>query len=349
MAQCIYPGPHGVMSEEHYLPAALGKFEGCEPLRDRICRPCNTHIGSEVETQFLRAGPVAFFRWLVGVEGQDGPPPSPFYRRAAGAPPLVMVGRVADFPYDLLFEVDRGTEDVYPLRQIVFEHTLAGAHPIPILDRMRDHPEILRKHLSERGLEEAKPIRAFATPEEIPWVSDLIRAVCGQMSVEWVTTDFPPQRIRLVVTATVTEAYLRGVAKIAFHYTLKVFPDLTGLEPEFTPIKNFIWTRDESNSFVRQRPDQFVKNFRRGGRPNRWMHILAVVRSYEGIVAHAQFFAGPRSLPPPFEVSVGAEPSRITKPVERRAHQFVILDPVATSGFVGAMEDAQPAHLIWVP
>jgi len=46
---CIYPGPHGVMSDEHYLPAALGRFEGYDPLYDRVCRNCNKRIGDTVK------------------------------------------------------------------------------------------------------------------------------------------------------------------------------------------------------------------------------------------------------------------------------------------------------------
>jgi hypothetical protein len=76
------------------------------------------------------------------------------------------------------------------------------------------------------------------------------------------------------------------------------------------------------------------------------MHILAVERTYDAIVAHAQFFAGPRSLPPPYQVWIGRDPSRIVSRREWRAHQFVILDPTASSGVVGVMEDLQPDHYI---
>jgi len=74
-----------------------------------------------------------------------------------------------------------------------------------------------------------------------------------------------------------------------------MFPDLTGMEREFEPIKQYIWSGGD-NRFVRQRMNQFVANFRRGERPIYWMHLLAVVRTYEQITAYAQFFAGPRSL-----------------------------------------------------
>ncbi|MFQ5914892.1 MAG: hypothetical protein ACE5JS_17125 [Nitrospinota bacterium] len=349
MATCIYPGPHGAMSPEHYLPAALGTFEGYEPLQDRVCRACNHYIGNQTETQFLRAGPIAFFRWVLGIEGRGGLPPSPFYRRAAGAPPLVAMGRVPGFEFDILLEVEPGTENVYPLRQIMFDGGLAGIHPIPVLDRMRGNPESLWQHLDERGLRNATPIHAFAAEDEIPWVSDLVRAVGGQPPGVWVTSHFTPQPIQVVVTVRVTEAHFRAVAKIAFHYTLKMFPDVTGLEPEFAPIRDFIWNGGDADRFVRQRADQFVENFRRGQRPTHWMHILAVVRTHERVTAYGQFFAGPRSLPPPYEVMIGRDPSRIVRPTERRAHQFVILDPAVTAGVAGRMEDAQPAHLVWKP
>lgn len=77
-SQCIYPGPHDDMSEEHYLPVSLGRFRGCEPLRDRACRGCNKSIGDRLEFQFARAGPTGLFRWILGIKGRTGLPPSPF-------------------------------------------------------------------------------------------------------------------------------------------------------------------------------------------------------------------------------------------------------------------------------
>jgi hypothetical protein len=59
---CIYPGPYGPMSPEHYLPMALGTFEGYKPLQDRVCRFRNERIGDSTELRFLGAGPIAFFR-----------------------------------------------------------------------------------------------------------------------------------------------------------------------------------------------------------------------------------------------------------------------------------------------
>ncbi len=334
------------MSDEHYLPSALGRFRGYEPLQGRVCRPCNTHIGNAVETEFLRTGAIAFFRWMVGVSGRDGLPPSPFYRRAAGMPPILMVGRAAGFEYDLLFEVEPGAENVYPLRQVVFEHSLlARPQAVPIHDRMRENPGHLMELLREWGLDRGKPIRAFAAPDEIPWVSDLLQKLGYPIPADWAVIEFPAQKIALVAEVTVSPAHFRAVTKIGFHYALKMFPDLTGTEAEFGPIKDFIWAGGDVAQFVQQRADQFVKNFDRM-RPTQWMHILAVERTYDLILAHAQFFAGPGIVPPPYVIRIGRNPGRIVSRREVRAHQFVILDP---AGETGEMVNAEPAQFIWLP
>jgi hypothetical protein len=183
------------MSAEHYLPAALGKFRGYRPLGDRVCRECNKKIGDAVETEFLRTGAIVFFRWLLGVSGRDGEPRSPFYRWAAGIPPIHMMGRAPGFEYDLLFEVERGTENVYPLRQVVFEHPLlARPRAVPTHDRMRENPEYLIKLLQEWGLVSGETIRIFAAPDEIPWVSDLLRKLGYAIPANWAVTEFPAQR-----------------------------------------------------------------------------------------------------------------------------------------------------------
>jgi hypothetical protein len=182
-------------------------------------------------------------------------------------------------------------------------------------------------------------------------LKNLVEAVAGKPLT---TENAPPilrQKFPLKAKVTVTSSYFRAVAKIAFHYTLKMFPDLSGLEAEFTPIKEFIWAGGvgDVDRFVRQRPDQFVENFRRGWRPTHWMHILGVKRSVEGITAYAQFFAGPDILPPGYEVRIGEEPARIIRPPDVRTHQFVIHNPPASPGVIGEMVDGAPISLLWLP
>lgn len=339
---CIYPGPeHGLMSEEHYLPAALGRFRGYEPLNGRVCDRCNREIGRRIEEHFLRAVPVVFFRLLLGVRGRDGHP-TPFYREAAGASPLDIRGRVPGRSYDLFWEMVPGTAGVFPARQIVFEHPTQGTVPVLIRDYMRDRPEMLRDYLREQGLDGARPVSAFAKDDERPWVSALFEALGGSPPA-WEAPSFPAEPVTLEAFGTFDrEIYERAIAKIAFHYALKIFPDLTGLEPEFAGIRAFIWDGGDAGAFVREREDQFLTNFRGGARPVHWMHILVAERTPEWIVAHVQLFAGPDWPPPqPYRVQIGANPARLIRPPELRGHLFVIQEPTAPSGPAGVMEERQ--------
>jgi hypothetical protein len=66
-SNCIYFGPHDIISPEHYQPMALGDFGEFQVLHGKVCRACNNLIGQRTETQFLRTGPIALFRWMLGV------------------------------------------------------------------------------------------------------------------------------------------------------------------------------------------------------------------------------------------------------------------------------------------
>jgi hypothetical protein len=77
------------------------------------------------------------------------------------------------------------------------------------------------------------------------------------------------------------------------------------------------------------------------------MHILAVKREPARFTGYAQFFAGPAILPPGYEVRLGGNPARIISRPQRRAHQFVILNPTTSSGPLGKMEDFEPVEHIW--
>jgi hypothetical protein len=72
----------------------------------------------------------------------------------------------------------------------------------------------------------------------------------SELPQDWITTQFDPQPIAIAVRFAVTAAHFRAVAKIAFHYSLKVLPDLSGYEQEFEPIKRFIW-EDERHDVAR--------------------------------------------------------------------------------------------------
>jgi hypothetical protein len=151
------------------------------------------------------------------------------------------------------------------------------------------------------------------------------------------------------VNTHVAVPYFRAVAKVALHYTLKMFPELTGHEREFDGIKDFIWNGGETSQFVRQSKNQFVGNSRRGMRPTKWMHILAVERGEGTITGYVQLFVGPRSIPSPYTVRIGRDPSAILTKPRLNSHQYVMLDANPMQAPQGVMENANPVNHVWIP
>lgn len=157
MTNCIYPGPHSdTMSKEHYLPAALGSFEHYEPLAGRLCATCNSKLGNELDVQLTRVGLVGLMRWILGVQGRDGLPPSPFYRGAGKAPAVVAYGRIEGFDFPVALDCKPGSTDAVPMRQIILRHDLLGAQAFPIFDGWT--PERFLERLKEEGWHTARPV-----------------------------------------------------------------------------------------------------------------------------------------------------------------------------------------------
>ncbi len=261
-----------------------------------------------------------------------------------------MVGKAPGGDFDILWEVEVGTQNVFPARQVIIQGLDGVMRAFPILDWMTESDHLLEV-LRDRKLEGCTLISVYAKPDERERVSRVVSCLGDASKVTWSLTNWQPQRIPLQVTVQVTDKYFRAVAKIGFHYTLKQFPDLVGNEPEFKLLRQFIRSGGDESPFVRERRDQFVVNFRLGLWPTRWMHILTVERTTNQIISRCQFFAGPHSLPPGYEVFIGHNPARIARPTEKCAHGFVYLDEETTEGYDGIMENLQPAqrvHPVWV-
>jgi hypothetical protein len=345
---CIYCPDDDPASPEHYLSAGLGDFGPFQILNDRVGRACNNRIGERTETQFLRTGPVGFFRWIVGVEGRNGQPPPPFYRGAGGAPPVLIYGQPPDLDHEILMEAEWGTRSVHPARQIVFRDEALGVVPLLITDRMMQDSASLRPALAARGIPDAQPVRTWATAAEAAQVEALLRHAYGEIPPGlWRDDPLPPNgQVALRTVVQVSEPFFRAVAKTVFHYALKAFPDLDGASRAFHPIRDYIM-EGTGNGFVRQLPYQIVGNFRAGARPTEWSHILTAERNNRSVSGTAQFFVGPESMPLPLKVWLGPNPGRVVLPrAERCAHMF-ILDALVDGGHHrGHVEDLDPAQRV---
>ncbi len=350
MGICIYCGTEGTLSPEHYLPDALGDFGTFQILEDRVCHACNNEIGSTVETQFLRTGPIGFFRWILGIEGTNGQTPTPFYRGAGGAPPILTYGRAPGQDTDLLWEIEWATLNAYPARQIVFNDPILGTVPLLITDRMMSDHTLLRPAALQRGIPDvALPHQAWARDDEMTALEDLVQHAYGQLPPTlWQTPPEPTgSAVTLATLVQVGPAFFRAIAKIVFHYALKVLPDLDGRRPEFERIREYIFHGAGGAGVVLELPRQFVGNFQAGERPQGWSHLLFVERTYQHIVGYAQFFVGPESLPFPFQVHIGRNPARLIRPTERHAHAFAINAIEGGGRPHGPVHDLHPmAHIV---
>jgi hypothetical protein len=87
---CIYCDEREADAREHPLPQALGGFSNYQPLRDRICQPCNEEI-SKAELEFCRLSPEAVLRNTEWVKrgGKQKSAASPFMPRTIGGKHLV--------------------------------------------------------------------------------------------------------------------------------------------------------------------------------------------------------------------------------------------------------------------
>jgi hypothetical protein len=120
-----------------------------------------------------------------------------------------------------------------------------------------------------------------------------------------------------------------------------VLPDLSGEEPQFARIRDYIWDGTGAGPArpVRQLDRQVCGELQGGYRPKYWAHILGAARTYRRIVAYAQFFIGPRALPLPFEIDIGPNPAVLITPPERRGHLFIMDPAVKAAGYDGVMDN----------
>ena len=117
---------------------------------------------------------------------------------------------------------------------------------------------------------------------------------------------------RLVMVAGINTAYLRAVAKVAFHYLLWACPVLRGDDPAFAEIRAFILDgTGDWRTLVQLDAPQFLPLLRRGCLPARTSHFFHSVLTPEEAVAFVQFFVGPTGLPPPARVRLAVNPLMI--------------------------------------
>lgn len=316
---CIYCSSSSQWSREHCVPRGLGSFSGHQILKGTICRNCNGSFKLS-EEQFLRAGPQAFYRHMLGVSGRNvAAQPNPYYRGSAGAPPLEALFAHPETGIEVLWEIDPDTKQMVELSQVVFRQDDTLHHLVLPPDAVVT-TEWIRDRLATRGTDmgAVEPVFVSAEPEAYEQLHVVLRQIFD-VGLESVERD-PKRRagrVAVPVKVSVTDLYFRAAAKIAFHYAVHVFGgSFTGGEPCFKDIRSFIMTGcGNSEDFVSERNGQIVGNMGPNKTLSRWSHLVTAAKTDNGSMrAQMQFFIGPEYVPPITEVILSPHISKVIYP-----------------------------------
>jgi hypothetical protein len=109
-----------------------------------------------------------------------------------------------------------------------------------------------------------------------------------------------------LMSAGISLACLRGLAKIAIHYYLWTSRVHTGAELLFQPIRRFIqYGEGNWREMVILTGPQFIGQLAAGQVPECFSHFFMVHKQFGHIVSRVQFFAGPEHMTPPSIVLLG--------------------------------------------
>jgi hypothetical protein len=321
MAKCIYCGA-AADSNEDWLPRGLGAFKNMTFLKDRLCVECNNALGRDVDQDFVRTGPTGIVRSMLQIQGRSGRPPNTFHYKVMGPVSTTTVYRPSpNGEYDILgdpYTEKDGTGHVAPLRQLVFRkpdgHIVAVPFP-PTYDGPR-----LAALLKERDVTGSELFEVYLGADEGPESIEPRRVLTdaiGQFTVMAHYGEGDSQKADVRFEAGISAAYLRGMAKVGFHYYLWTSPIHTGGEFLFQPIRQFIrYGEGDWRSFIRLTAPHFIAPLAEGKAPIRFSHFLGVWKTGNTIVSAVQFFVGPNHVGPPSLILLG----NTAKFIEPRCH-----------------------------
>jgi len=311
LGQCLYCSSPA-NSLEHVLPAAFGEFTGAPNLENRVCTKCNNKRLGPLDEQLARCSPEGFFRKWYGIEGRaHHDKVNPFYRRSAGG------GRQEFSAFDPVWGVEVNLEiekgQARQLRELIFVESSGKTHHLPI----REDTTAERLLREFKGLGVVKPFetRLSSDPEEMAWLEPLLRQA-------WPEAEFgegtPGSKVfeGAVGKVELNARYFRAFAKIGFHYFLTEFPDYSGRELLFSPLRRFISEDDGGpitrvNEFVGQRQHPLLQEMLDpNARPDGFRaHLLCAEVRPGGCFAHVQLFLTEDWPAPIYTIRLAADPA----------------------------------------
>ena len=319
LTTCIYCSspPNG---EEHWLNRSLGKFAGNTLLTGRICRDCNKLFGDTVDLEVARTGHTGVFRQVLGIEGRKSHErKNAFDYKASELEPPIQVFRVngGDLTPVLEQAVRRSPDGTLVATQgrLLVIATTDGEKQLRFPKGW--NADQLRSAAETRGLLGGRPVSAHVPPPEtvdqfVGASRDIIRAVFGPFEIDVYHTrlDGPvgptePTLLRFHFSPT----FLRGVAKIAFHYFLWACPHIGGNEPEFSAFRAFVRHAIGNPSDFINTSDSLVERIAAEDGNGADCHVFASTSLGADLIAQAHFFTQPVGPAfPTFVVKLGRRP-----------------------------------------
>ena len=214
--------------------------------------------------------------------------------------------------------------------QIVLQEANGSIRHIFITDKMLENPSQLEDAIRQIDFYNAQEICLFATSEEGEKIEHASRKVFPTKVICWNNRPEGDIRIDVMGSFIISPKYVRAIAKIAFHYFLKHFPQYTGDEPCFKDLRQFIQNGENINSpndlqkFVIFTNNPIISGIDLGCKQNWQGHLLAATVDYVGLRVQARFFVG-EGPDVTYEIFIGATPSRIIYN-EICRHKFVYFD-----------------------
>jgi hypothetical protein len=278
---CVYC-PNPADGREHWFPRWLGNYRNHEELTDRICDDCNQALGRELDQAMSREGPQALNRQLLGIEGRhDGKARDVFtYKGQSAEPPTISTAQGAPgIDYEPLTRdsIEDGEHIKVWLPHVVVRDSRNRPYPIVLTPGVPE--DWLRKAIEKRGIDSPRISDVACDPHnptdpesewEIPgWMRRLffvaVPAVREQaqefgIRVRWLTAGGTERIVlRSMTQLGLSALYFRALAKIAFHYVLKMDHAFTGHEAMFEQIKRFIRHGEgDARTFVDLSTREFV-------------------------------------------------------------------------------------------
>lgn len=335
---------------DHIIPASLGEFRGDTPFR-RICPSCNSRIGA-AEQQLVQSGPEGFLRQIVGPRSKRMERRGKAHLKGAmGAPPPAYGVQMEDH-YALVSPLHGDPLNVEPVDHLLLRNSKGEESAIRLHPQMR--LEQLRSLVRGSGLTGTLTAFLHCSEDHLALYEDLLSGVWPQSHL----IERPPtpagvhESVPCRVTFTVTDAYFRAVAKIAFHYYLAHSSrGRRGDEQESAPIRDFIMNGGDVDAvFADQGEALFATPFhgpREGWTavPVHWCHIIAAGEVDGRAMGYVQLFVGPRSVPPPYHVRLGRRESRILLPPSVTCHEYAYDAPQKPGRYCGAVRSLSASPL----